>query len=466
MYLPGAEEWVRGCQEVKGTDVYCSGSGKVKEEWLSRCREERALTTDVMSRITSLSNLSDALRQVVSNGGGAGIDGMNVRELREWFQRNHVTLINQLQSNTYRVSKIKGVKIPKPSGGERQLGIPTVIDRLVQQSIHQVLEGIFDPTFSAHSYGFRKAKGTHRCLQAASHYVEEGYRYIVDIDLAKFFDEVNHDRLLWKLGHRISDKVLLKLISKYLRAGMFDEGFSSQRIKGTPQGSPLSPLLSNIVLDELDKELERRGLRFVRYADDMLIFTKSMKSAQRVQSSVTKFIEQRMKLKVNHTKSGIRRPYELNYLGYSIGVKGDLLLSKSSESRLKSKLKEKTRRNRGMSLDQLVKELNPILRGWLNYFQYARMKKKLLRIMSWLRRRIRCFRLKQCKRAIGVSRFLIKLGVPEWRSWLLALSSKGWYHKSNTPQCHEAMSLTWFEEQGLFDIYTNYCSKLMKPPST
>jgi len=451
---------------VKGTDVYCAGSGKVKEEWLSSCKEERALTTDLMRRVTSLSNLSDALRQVVSNGGGAGVDGMNVQDLRKWFEQNHITLINQLEGNTYRVSNIKGVKIPKPSGGHRLLGIPTVIDRLVQQSIHQRLEFIFDPTFSVHSYGFRKGKGTHRCLEAASHYVREGYSYIIDIDLAKFFDEVNHDRLLWILGQRISDKVLLKLIGKCLRAGILEGGLSSQRIKGTPQGSPLSPLLSNIILDELDKELERRGLRFVRYADDLLIFTKSMKSAERVQSSVTNFIEQRMKLKVNHAKSGVRKPYELNYLGYSMSVKGELLLSKSSEKRLRNKLKEKTRRNRGMSIDQLIKELNPILRGWLNYFQYASMKKKLLKIVGWLRRRIRCFRLKQCKRAIGVSRFLIRQGLPVWRSWLLALSSKGWYHKSNTPQCHEAMNLVWFQELGLFDMYTSYCSKLMKPPST
>lgn len=277
MYLPGAEEWIRGSHEVKGTDVYCAGSGKVKEEWLSRCKEERALTRDLMSRVTSLSNLSVAMRQVVSNGGSAGIDGMSVKDLPLWFQKSQERLRSDLSNNVYRVSKIKGIKIPKASGGERQLGIPTVVDRLIQQSIHQVLEGVFDPAFSSHSYGFRKGKGAHRCLGAASHYVEEGYSYIVDIDLAKFFDEVNHDRLLWKLRHRISDRVLLKLISKYLRAGMFEAGLISQRIKGTPQGSPLSPLLSNIILDELDKELERRGLRFVRYADDLLILDQAGK---------------------------------------------------------------------------------------------------------------------------------------------------------------------------------------------
>ena len=466
MYLPGAEEWANVSQEVKGTDVYHAGSGRVREEWLSRCREMRALTTDLMSEVTDLSNLAVALRQVVNNGGSGGIDGMNVEELRRWFQSNYQFLQSHLKGNTYRVSKIKGVKVPKATGGERQLGIPTVRDRLVQQSIHQVLVSIYAPTLSAHSYGFRKGKGTHRCLLEASQYVKEGWSYIVDIDLARFFDEVNHDRLMWTLSQRIGDKKLLQLIGKYLRAGMLEEGLECQRIQGTPQGSPLSPLLSNIVLDELDKELERRGLKFVRYADDMLIFVKSERSANRVQKSVTKFIEQRMKLKVNHAKSGIRRPYELNYLGYSISIKGELLLSRSSEQRLKMKLKEKTRRNRGISLDQLINELNPVLRGWLNYFRYALMKGKMGKMMSWLRRSIRCFRLKQCKRTIGIVRFLIKQGVPKWRSWRLALSSKGWYHKSNSPQSHEAMDLAWFKQMGLFDLYENYCSTLMKPPST
>jgi len=466
MYLPGAEEWGQDSQETQGTDVYCTGSGRVREEWLSRCREERALTTDMMSRVTSLSNLTASVKRVISNGGSAGVDGMKVEELTGWFKNHHASLTEALKTNRYRVNQIRGVKIPKPKGGYRQLGIPTVKDRMVQQSIHQVLEGHYDSTFSKYSYGFRKGKGTAQCLEQASAYVREGYRYIVDIDLAKFFDEVNHDRLLWTLSRRIGDKVLLKLINKFLKSGILEGGLSSQRTKGTPQGSPLSPLLSNIVLDELDKELERRGLRFVRYADDMIILLRSRKAAERVMKSVREFIEVRMKLRVNKDKSGIRRPHELNFLGHSIHGKGELGLSKSSLQRLKQKLKEKTKRNRGISLAQMVKELNQIMRGWLTYFKRARMKGKLQRIMSWLRRRIRCFRLKQCKRAIGIARFLQKLGVPEWRSWLLALSSKGWYHKSNTPQAHESMNLEWFNAIGLFDMYTYYCSKLMKPPST
>jgi group II intron reverse transcriptase/maturase len=419
-----------------------------------------------MSSILDLPNQTEALHRVVSNKGSSGVDEMSVSELGNWFMKNREKLRDQLRNNSYHISPIRGVKIPKPKGGYRQLGIPTVKDRFIQQSIHQVLDKHYDKTFSQSSYGFRKGKGTKKCLEEASNHVKSGCNYIVDIDLAKFFDEVNHDRLKTRLRQRIGDKVLLKLIGKFLRSGLMEGGLSSQRTKGTPQGSPLSPLLSNIVLDELDKELERRGLRFVRYADDMLIFVRSQKSAYRVIKTVTKFIEEVLKLRVNKEKSGIRRPYELNFLGHSFANDGSLLLSKSSETRLRNKLKEKTRRNRGISLYQLINELNPILKGWLHYFGRSKMKKKLKLIMSWLRRRIRCFRLKQCKRAIGIARFLRKLGVPEWRSWILALSSKGWHRMSKSPSCQEGMNNLWFAKIGLFDMYAYYCSKLMKPPST
>lgn len=232
-----------------------------------------------MSEVRNLSNLTASLKRVISKGGSAGVDNMSVMELGTWFTNNHKEMIRQLETSSYRTSQVRGVKIPKPKGGYRQLGIPTLKDRMVQQSIHQVLERRYDPTFWKHSYGFRKGKGTHPCLEQACTYVREGYRYIVDIDLVKFFDEVNHDRLMWMLSRRIGDKALLKLINKFLKSGILEGGLSSQRTKGTPQGSPLSPLLSNIVLDELDKEMERRGLRFVRYVDDMIIFVSSQKAA-------------------------------------------------------------------------------------------------------------------------------------------------------------------------------------------
>ncbi len=431
MSLPGADEW--GCTPVvKGTDVYCTKSGRVRQEWLSSCKEERALTQGMMAELTELSNLTAALRQVVTNGGSAGIDGMGVTELKEWFSTHRQELQDQLGKGTYRVSAVKEVCIPKPKGGERKLGIPTVKDRMVQQAISQVLSKRYEPIFSEYSYGFRPKRNAHQALKQAGDYVAKGKDWVVDMDMAKFFDEVNHDRLLWMLGNRIGDRNLLRLINRFLKAGMLREGMSSQRIKGTPQGSPLSPLLSNIVLDELDKELERRGHKFVRYADDLIILVGSEASAKRVLSSITVFIEGRLRLKVNREKTKIVRPDQLNFLGHSILKDGELGLSKSSENRLKAKLRQMTKRSRGISLEQMVRELNPVLRGWLNYFRYAKMKSRLRRIEGWLNRRIRCFRLKQCKRALGIARFLHKLGVPWNRSWTTAGSTKGWHRLSMT----------------------------------
>ena len=447
-----------GRPTVSGTDVFCERSGKVRREWLSDCERARALTQDLLSEIADLSNLVSAMRKVVRNGGSAGVDGMSVSELKVWFSQNYKALQTQLLTGIYVPDKVKGVEIPKPKGGVRQLGIPTVRDRLVQQAISQVLSKHYEPIFSDNSYGFRPGRNAHQALRQAGSYVAAGYRHIVDIDLEKFFDRVNHDRLLWLLSTRISDKRLLKLIAKFLKAGMLKGGLCSQRISGTPQGSPLSPLLSNIILDELDKELERRGHRFVRYADDLIILVRSEEAAKRVLASITKYIEGRLRLKVNREKSRICRPIDLNYLGHRILYDGNLGLSTASEQRFKSKIKRVTSRRRGLSLDQMIKELNPILRGWLNYFRHAKMYGRLVRLMGWIRRRLRCFRLKQCKRAIGIVRFLKSLGVVEWRAWLLALSGKGWYRKSCSPQAHEGMNDQWFAKIGLLDMAVYYRS--------
>ena len=262
---------------------------------------------------------------------------------------------------------------------------------------------------------------------------------------------------MWKLGTRIGDKRVLRLIGNILRSGIMQDGLLSQRVQGTPQGSPLSPLLSNIVLDELDKELESRGHCFVRYADDMIILVRSEEASKRVERSITDFIESRMKLKVNRGKSRICLPRELNFLGYRILHDGGLGISQESLQRFKAKLKRITRRNRGISLDQMIRGLNPVLRGWLNYFRLARMKKHLKALESWLRRRIRCFRLKQCKRALGIHRFLCSRGISNRLAWSTAGSSKGWFRLSNTPQACEAMNLNWFSEIGLFSLSSNYC---------
>lgn len=449
------DEW-ECSQTVKGTDVFSIRSGLVRREWLSRCRKERALTQDLISEIADLKNLDTALRKVISNKGSAGVDGINVEELRVWFSTHYQGLQHQLMAGTYQVTAVKEVLIPKPNGGKRQLGIPTVKDRLIQQAISQVLSKRYDSTFSDHSYGFRPKRNAHQALRKAGDYVAEGKNWIVDIDLAKFFDEVNHDRLLWQLSTRIGDKKVLKLIGKFLRAGMLSGGMTSQRVKGTPQGSPLSPLLSNIVLDELDKELERRGHSFVRYADDIIIMVGSELASERVMKSLSEFIENRMRLKINKEKSQIIRPYQLNFLGHSILMDGSLGLSRKSLQRFKAKLKQLTKRNRGISFEQLISELNPVLRGWLNYFKYAKMRNRLGETEAWLRRRLRCYRLKQCKRALGIARFLTKLGVPWNRSWTTAGSSRGWFRLSKTNAAHEGMNLIWFKETGLYRLTANY----------
>jgi RNA-directed DNA polymerase len=415
------------------------------------------LTVDLMEKIVDLSNLTTALRQVVNNGGSAGIDGMTVTGLKEWFNHNWQELQSSLLKGTYTPSGVRGVRIRKPKGGVRQPGIPTCKDRLVQQATGQILSRRYEPIFSVNSYGFRPRRNAHQALLRAAGYVAERYTYVVDLDLEQFFDRANHDRLLWLLGTRIGDRRVLSLIGRFLRSGIMQDGITSQRFQGTPQGSPLSPVLSNVILDELDKELEVRGHRFVRYADDAIILVKSEEAAKRVEKSITDFIENRMLLKVNREKSRICRPQKLNFLGYNIHNEGKLGISRESFTRFKEKLRRITRRNRGISLEQLIHGLNQVLRGWLNYYRLARMKMKLEGLASWLRRRIRCFRIKQCKRASGIIRFLCSRGVPKWRALLIASSGKGWYRLACSPPVHEAMNLVWFEEIGLFCLYTNYC---------
>ena len=455
MSLASLDEWQSDGLVWSGATVSVAANRRT-EEWLADCKEERTLTIDLMGRIADLSNLSRACRKVIANGGGGGVDGMEVEGLREWFSRHHEVLRQELLSGTYHPQAVRGVKIPKAKGGYRQLGIPTVKDRLVQQAILQVLSPRYERIFSAYSYGFRPGRSAHQALEQAGAYVQSGKRYVVDLDLANFFDEVKHDRLLHLLSTRIGNKVLLKLIDRFLRAGMLEGGLMSQRIKGTPQGGPLSPLLSNIVLYELDKELEKRGHCFVRYADDVIVLVGSKRSADRVQASLIRYVEDELKLKVNLQKSQVVRSWAVNFLGHGINVDGSLILSRSSEERLKYKLRQITRRNRGRSFSQIIAEVNRRLQGWLHYFRKAKMRGKLINLVGWLKHRLRCYRLKQCKRAIGIARWLQKLGVPKNRSWTTAGSRRGWWRKAGSPAAHEGMNNHWFTEQGLIDVLRVY----------
>jgi RNA-directed DNA polymerase len=334
--------------------------------------------------------------------------------------------------------------------------VPTVVDRLVQQAILQVLEPILDPTFSDSSFGFRPGRSAHMGLAQAQRYVADGRGIVVDIDLEKFFDRVNHDVLMARLARRIGDKRLLKIVRRFLEAGMMQGGVSIERHEGTPQGGPLSPLLANLLLDDLDKELERRGHRFCRYADDCNIYVGSEVAGERVMASVTAFIEGRLRLKVNQQKSAVARVEQRAFLGHRLLPGGRLGLAPKSLKRAKDKLRQLTRRNRGMALERMIREVNSFTTGWVTYFRHAACKTALAELDEWLRHKLRCVRLKQCKRAKPTVDFLVKREVPAWRAWLLALSGKGWWRCSGSPQAHEAMTIAWFEQQGLVNLSAHH----------
>jgi len=390
----GKSETVSGAQPTKALQVKEAGE------------QERALTHDLMGAILCHSNIRQAYKQVKQNKGVAGIDQMPVGEFAAWYADNGENLLSELYNGTYQPQGVKQVEIPKPNGGKRKLGIPTVTDRIIQQAIAQVLSPIYERKFSDHSYGFRPNRSAHQALKKGSEYVESGRSIVVDLDLKTFFDVVNHDRLMYRLSITIGDKTLLGLIRKYLQSGIMVDGVVSQRTEGTPQGSPLSPLLSNIVLDELDEELERRGHKFVRYADDCNIYVRSQAAGERVMESVSNFIENKLKLIVNKEKSQVCEVNQTKFLGYTIQRDGNLSIAKKSIDRFKEKIRSITKRNRGIKFEQVIKELIPVMRGWLNYFRYARCKSLLKNLDSWIRRKLRCYRLKQCKRTITLQQFL------------------------------------------------------------
>ncbi len=438
------------------SEAVCGAQGIKVLQVREAGEQERALTHDLMGAILCHSNIQQAYKQVKRNKGVAGIDQMPIVEFAEWYSHNAETLLSELYNGTYQPQGVKQVEIPKPNGGKRKLGIPTVTDRIIQQAIAQVLSPIYERKFSDQSYGFRPNRSAHQALRKGSEYVEQGRHFVVDMDLKTFFDVVNHDRLMYLLSTTIGDKTLLGLIRKYLQSGIMVDGVVSQRTEGTPQGSPLSPLLSNIVLDELDKELERRGHKFVRYADDCNIYVRSQAAGERVLESISRFIENKLKLKVNKEKSQVCEVNQTKFLGYTIQKDGNLSIAQESVKRFKEKVRKITKRNRGVKFEQVIAELTPVMRGWLNYFRYARCKRLLENIDSWIRRKLRCYRLKQCKRVITLQQFLKSHGVETWQSRILALSGKGLWRKSGCPQAHQALSNKWFNDSGLYNLSLNY----------
>ncbi len=398
-------------------------------------REELNWEERILENIAHRYNLEHACHRVKSNKGAPGIDGMTVEEMERWLSTHMAELREQLLTGSYRPQEVKGVSIPKPNGGRRQLGIPTAIDRLVQQAFVQELTPILDPQMSESSYGFRPNRSAHQAIKAGSAYVEQGYTVAVDLDLEKFFDKVNHDILMSRLARRIKDKRVLYYIRQMLKAGMMDnEGIKQKREQGTPQGGPLSPLLANVLLDELDRELESRGLRFCRYADDCMIFVRTIEAGERVLVSISHYIEEELKLKVNRQKSKADKVWNCVYLGYIIGTGGLLRIAPASVKKLKAKVRMITRRNRPTPLHEVIAELTPVVRGWTNYFKLAAINKLCQELDEWTRRKLRCLRLKQCKHSKGIRHFLESIGCKrKLRSGMVAMGTRWWRMACSQP---------------------------------
>jgi RNA-directed DNA polymerase len=417
----------------------------------------RALATDaLMEKVCERENLNRAYKKVKANRGAPGVDAMTVDELGPWLKAHREEVIRGLLEGSHQPQAVRGIEIPKPGGGMRQLGIPTVVDRWVQQAILQVLNPLLDPTFSESSHGFRPGRSAHQALRKAQEYVAEGRVIVVDLDLEKFFDRVDHDVLMSRLARRVEDKRLLRIVRRFLEAGMLKYGAFVEREEGTPQGGPLSPLLGNLLLDELDQELERRGHRFCRYADDCNIYVQSHAAGERVMASVTRFLEKRLRLRVNAAKSAVAHVSERKFLGHRLLAGGRLGIAPQSLERAKDRIRDITRRKRGVSIYQMISELNSFLTGWVTYFRHASAKSHLQRLDEWTRKKVRCARLKQRKRGRSMTRFLVSLGVPKRRARSLGGSGRGWWRLAGSPQAAEAMSLQWFEKLGLVSVTARY----------
>ena len=419
--------------------------------------ESMAISKPLMEAVCERRNCKQALARVKRNKGSAGIDGMTVEQLPAYLKQHWLTIRAQLLSGTYKPQPVKRVEIPKPDGGIRKLGIPTVLDRFIQQAVMQVLQRSWDRTFSAQSYGFRPGRSAHQAVAQAQQYIAAGYGWVVDLDLEKFFDRVNHDKLMARLARRISDKRMLKLIRAFLRAGVLEGGLVSPIDEGTPQGGPLSPLLSNIVLDELDRELEQRGHRFVRYADDCNIYVRSQRAGERVMKSVSQFITSKLKLKVNEEKSAVARPGQRKFLSFSF-LGSEIVkrrIAAKAIARFKQRVRELTRRTRGVKVETMVAQLSRYLRGWRGYFGFCQTPWVLRSLESWLRRRLRAVVWKQWKR--GKVRFaeLRKRGVSKDLAARTVGSAHGPWRLSNSPALNVALPNAYFASLGLTPLAVN-----------
>jgi RNA-directed DNA polymerase len=412
--------------------------------------ESPASTEQLMEEVCDRENLERAWKRVRSNQGSPGVDGMTIDDAKCYLREHWPSIRSRLLDGTYQPQPVKRVEIPKPDGGVRKLGVPCVVDRLIQQALLQVLQERWDPTFSEHSYGFRPGRSAHQAVAQAQRYIAEGYSYVVDIDLEKFFDRVNHDGLMARVASRVSDKRVLKLIRAFLNAGVMEDGLVRPVDEGTPQGGPLSPLLSNLVLDDLDKELARRGHRFCRYADDCNIYVRSRRAGERVMASVSRFLTRKLRLKVNEAKSAVARPEERKFLGFSIANDGsERRIAPKALDKFKMQIRDMTSRTRGISLPQLIEELTPYLIGWRGYFGFCQTPRVLTNLEAWIRRRLRAYLWRQWRN--GHNRFneLRHRGVPKFNAAVAAGSPTGFWRMSGHPAVQQALRNHYFDSLGL-----------------
>ncbi|MBU1193868.1 MAG: group II intron reverse transcriptase/maturase [Proteobacteria bacterium] len=412
-------------------------------------------TDKLMETVVGRENMLSAYKRVVRNKGASGSDGMTVDELKPFLQMHWAQVKEQLLKDRYKPQPVLRIEIPKPGGkGVRKLGIPTVLDRLIQQAVLQVLTPIYDPCFSKFSYGFRPGRSAHQALCQAREHMAEGKRWVVDMDLEKFFDEVHHDILMSRIAMKIADKRILRLIRSYLQAGIMTGGLVTQPVKGTPQGGPLSPLLSNILLDDLDNELEQRGHRFCRYADDCNIYVGSRRAGERLLSSLDKFVTNKLRLKINRSKSAVDRPWNRKFLGYSVTYHNPprLKVALDSVARFKGKVKEAFRRGRGRNLKKFIMELQPMLRGWINYFRLSEVKGIFEELDEWIRHHLRCVLWRQWKRNYTRMRQMRKNGISEKRAWKSATNGRGPWWNSRASHMNQAFPKKVFDRLGLVSL--------------
>jgi len=443
---------------AKGSDrkspEYASGVTKGTATKEQSCPETQRLLEAILSR----ENMQAAYQRVVSNKGAAGIDDMTIGDLGDHLRHNWPCIREELLAGEYRPQAVRKVEIPKATGGKRTLGIPTVLDRLIQQAMHQQLMLLFEPHFSEASYGFRPGRSAQQAVQMAQKHVADGYRWAVDLDLEKFFDCVNHDILMSRVARIVKDKQVLRLIRRYLQAGLLEGGTVSPRQEGTPQGGPLSPLLSNILLDELDKELEHRGHRFCRYADDCNIYLQTRRSAERIMTSVTQYLEEHLKLKVNRSKSAVDRPWNRSFLGYSMTFhkKPRLKVAPVSVKRHKAKIKGILRRGRGRNLAKVIEELKPVMRGWINYYRHATVKDIFEGLDQWIRRKLRCILWRQWKRPWTRAKRMMQRGLTEAHAFCSACNGRGPWWNAGARHMNLACPMSYFSKAGLFSYMDQF----------